>query len=98
MKVFKIYGKNSVSQDISDGTFKTVDTHKGADDVVVFVDMDTSEGYVEALASNIYYIPTIVCEDADGNELGYIEHSRESVSQWYSDIKEFIEDLREATE
>lgn len=81
--IFKIFGErdkgisdqrmNFVSQ-VAQETIKQVKAVATEDDTVQFFDISSPEGAKIAQDEGVSYLPTVICEDDDGLELGFLEN------------------------
>lgn len=106
MKIFKIYGKTGIGLDVTGETIKIVERSKAADDLTLFIDVDTVEGYEEALSSNIFILPAVSCQNSiTYEEMGFIENEASidkdtgydinKSDRWWKELEEFMESMKE---
>ena len=66
--------------------------------------MDKPAGRDKSAEENISYVPTIICEDDEGHELGYVENKfalggdsmvsdMNRSQEWWKQLTEFVEDI-----
>ena len=106
--IFKVFGKtnNKFSRWVCQETVKRIKERLIEGDDVEFYDMDKPLGKNISDEENIYYVPTVICEDGEIGELGYIENKfalgtgdqmsdMNKSSMWWLELDKFIIEMKE---
>ena len=109
--LFKVFGKTSdkFSKWLCNETVAMIRKSTNGVGDIQFFDMDKPLGKQMSLEENIYYVPTVICENDEELELGYlennssynpdivgIEHDINLSGKWWVDLKQFIGEVVEA--
>lgn len=107
---FKVFGKtnNIHSKWVCVETYRKIqEICKDNKDVQVeFYDMDKPLGHDISMTENIYYVPTVICEN-NGHELDYVENEfaighgggikdMNKSQEWWRRLTQFVEDVIDA--
>lgn len=91
MRIIKIFlHAYGTEKDILKTTLECINENKKEDDIIEVINLDTPDGYIQALNKDImYYLPTIIIEE-DEQEVACFEKFGESESEYLYKIKALI--------
>ena len=96
--IIKIFGKisNQLNRYLSEKTVSIIKEKAGTDSRIEFYDTDKPIGMDIAKECNILYLPTVILEDEDGEEIAYIESNKSIIDInlshiWWTDLELFLD-------